>query len=244
MLAVCLHAFGCNRPKGVHPDPVGAGTTCRRAIAESERFGPNGRTRHALSGCKALYSQPDCRDAVQEYAEWQGPRYFTQMLERCAAAYCPRLEAPLPALCDSRGEGPPADWVRFNERVLKYELGANTYAIGQALDAYMEPGRSAIAPFTHAAVRPSPPVLEVRVVTPGEATRVRLVRTDGGETTWETPWKPDANELEAVRDALAAEQSPSVSLRAERQVMFLLVRALMVTSVDAGAEDILFSTLD
>lgn len=240
--ASVLLGGGCAKSKGVHPSPETAAAACRTAVNDATRFGPNGRIRRSLSGCKELFSLRDCREAIQEYADLQGPTLFDRMLSRCGSAYCPVLPEPRPELCAKEASATPQSWAGFTEGVMRYELGSDVFERNRLAKVLLTPGTEIIKELLDTPpARATLPAVEIRAA--NDLNTVTLFQADGGAQVWTVTRAVEPKELAPIRQAIAEEGSPTIHIRSEKLVLFRVLRALMGSAVDAGSEDIVFTVI-
>jgi hypothetical protein len=90
------------------------------------RLAPGQRATALARACADLYREPRCRDAM--LGSHQPAEMASHIATACAEAYCPRLEAPRPKLCDAGLPAGPSElmssWRELQRRILELELGA------------------------------------------------------------------------------------------------------------------------
>jgi len=85
--------------------------------------------------CAPLYSDKSCREAHANFDDAPVDRRMQLLVGSCKAAYCPKLAAPKPAICDAKEPSLAeltASWRELDTAILKHEHGD---AIQPVLDA-------------------------------------------------------------------------------------------------------------
>lgn len=113
--------------------PLAGEEACIAAVndARSGRVGAgdgkNDRAGSVVRACAPLFGDAACRDAHERFDKGAPVDRMWRLAETCRNAYCPRLKAPKPTLCDD-GERAPlelaAAWSEFVPAVLKAEHGS------------------------------------------------------------------------------------------------------------------------
>ena len=128
-LVFAAASAGCER-HGAAVATDAAVDTCIAAVrASADEADATLAGRGVATACAPLFAEPACREGfATAWAETTSPAERTRILvEACTAAYCPKLDAPKPALCAAPAETPTArseQWHAFQRVVLTRDLGA------------------------------------------------------------------------------------------------------------------------
>jgi len=85
--------------------------------------------------CAALYSEKPCREAHANFDDAPVDRRMQLLVGSCKEAYCPKLAAPKPSICDAKTPTLAeltASWRELDTAILKHDHGA---AVEPVLDA-------------------------------------------------------------------------------------------------------------
>jgi hypothetical protein len=209
LLALALALAACSGGKSEQkPDPV----------RQMERMNAIGRCNDALdqitqaaqvadtiaiyaAGCKDIYLQRECADAVGRLAAIEPPERLHVVATSCAHAYCDFFRDDPPRLCKD-GTALPADQLADGWRQLDGRILAHDFDVA--------PGSAPVGSITGALVK------QVDVPLGGGAAKraevhVQIVGRAGGgidivygATTWIASEPPTDDELAPVKSALAA----------------------------------------
>ena len=232
----------------LHPDPIRAGSQCRKAIEQSKTLAPEPRLRAALTGCKRLFVERGCQLAAEEAANAPSSKIVPTLVAGCREAYCPVLPEPRPSLCH-RNLASQSDvsfleeWSEFVLAVGKRDFGAMPVEVSEVMHQLVAELRRKLM----AAERPRDAVaVYVRLADDGRLI-VSMPSSDGGVLReWCTDDDPDAETLNQLVSAVrsATGQSKAVSLSSAPQVRFSSIKAVVETLRDAGGYQIYFSVLN
>ena len=79
--------------------------------------------------CADLYSESACANAYKSWSHTPVESRAARIASACRDAYCPKLAAPKPQLCQSTELPPPSrlleSWAELNQRILALELGTS-----------------------------------------------------------------------------------------------------------------------
>src|SRR5688572_9749018 len=121
VLLVAL-AAGCGRSPAAELD-----ARVDRCAAALEAAGPDQLAAAHARACRPIYRAAACRDAFAAAEQMDPSVRAAHLVETCRAAYCPRLAAPRPGLCEQLPAAPSqrlAGWRELQLAILRHELGA------------------------------------------------------------------------------------------------------------------------
>ncbi|MBW2526150.1 MAG: hypothetical protein JRI23_18355 [Deltaproteobacteria bacterium] len=81
-----------------HPEPTAAVTRCQQALQQVRGTDVQAQ-RIIAQGCQDLFALDGCRQAWGRLDPYSPHTRASAVASACAAAYCPVLRPPLPALC-------------------------------------------------------------------------------------------------------------------------------------------------
>lgn len=88
-----------------------------------------------MSRCAALYSEKSCREANENFDNGPAEMRLAVLAKTCRDAYCPKLAAPKPTLCENKDPSTgdyASGWRELDTAILKHDHGANAEPVLEA----------------------------------------------------------------------------------------------------------------
>jgi hypothetical protein len=85
------------------------------------------RSAKMAAGCARIYAEPECQQAHEKFGEGDPSQKARILAERCAHAYCDKLDQPKPTLCTNWPPAGPMElfqgWAELRQAIWKRDLG-------------------------------------------------------------------------------------------------------------------------
>lgn len=89
------------------------------------------RAARIAAGCARMYSEPECREAHEKFGEGDPSQKARRLVDRCAHAYCDKLDAPKPSFCSNASAIGPLElaqsWNELRAAILKRDIGESRF---------------------------------------------------------------------------------------------------------------------
>jgi len=215
---------------------------CRQGYAALATASPP-RAMNLARACADLYREPACAEAMRNPGADPSARAST-IARACRDAYCPRLLAPRPRLCDEAALPLPSEllsqWAELQQQILALELGVDPAVLAPFFKPIVVPVKD-VAP-----AKPAPRAVIVVEIRPIDGGRVSVAVEHLGVVTV----RRDAAVGDAAIASLAHNavlQLPpgtdrEVILRAEKSVLFDLVQAVLAAFQKEGVTHVAITT--
>jgi biopolymer transport protein ExbD len=192
-------------PAAATDDRLAALERCKQGYAEVD-LTSRAAAADLARACADLFREPACAAAMRNPPDDPATLAAT-IANACRGAYCRRLPAPRPRLCDARELPPPSEllpqWGELNQRIMAYELGVAPEALAPLFRI-----RKVEVPRPLPAAAPAAAAVHVFAKPAGRG-RMR-VWIDGGKAIDVGDDGRDRDALEGLARAARAKAAPDV----------------------------------
>jgi biopolymer transport protein ExbD len=229
---------GAVTPPAATEERLAAIERCRQGYARLGAIAnvdPTSLAAELARGCADIFSEPGCAAAMRNAPA--DPAQFASTLARaCRDAYCPRLPAPRPRLCERRELPPPTEllgqWGELHQQIMARELGIAPEALAPLFQPVTIPAAREVS-------REAPTSVHVHAKPEG-SDRMR-VWIDGGKAIV-VPQDGSTDRLAALaRDARAHAEGANVVFSVDKKMPYGVVIALIDAFKQQGFTRFAFS---